>query len=218
MWAALTWNNNQFELPIASLFSNNRFTDRNGGQHASINLLDVEERLAVGVVEYIEVNYDQTTRRSSGSNDVLDTDAGTVTRTHTTVLAGLEPLKVKRLGELAGYWKSVQRRGIVSSLDMKLQTDVESVDEVTVTARWIDQGGALPGGYRWIDMEDELQAMSSANMLVYADELAGHFKDCRINYNAHVGAINALSSQQSVIDYNITTGWPTDPFPPPEDD
>jgi hypothetical protein len=218
MWAELTWNNNQFGLPIASLFSNNRFTDRHGGQCASINLLDAEERLACGVVEYVEVNFDQTTRRSSGTTDVLDADAGTVTRTHTTVLAGLEPLKAKRLSELVGRWKTVQRRGIVSSLDMKLQTDVESVDEVTVTARWIDQGGALPGGYRWIDMEGELQSISSANMLVYADELAGHFKDCRINYNAHVGAINALSAKQAVVDYDITTGWPDDPFPPPEDD
>jgi hypothetical protein len=55
---------------------------------------------------------------------------------------------------------------------------------------------------------DGFVALSATELVAAADAVGAHVRSCFAAEKAHVAAIDALTDQQAVIDYDATAGWP----------
>jgi hypothetical protein len=55
---------------------------------------------------------------------------------------------------------------------------------------------------------DGFAALGALELIAAADAVGAHVRSCFAAEKAHVAAIDALTDQQAVIDYDATAGWP----------
>lgn len=113
----------------------------------------------------------------------------------------LEDLKRTKLAELASVRYQKETGG-----HMGFRTDRESQALLTgaALAATIDAGYTVDwkGSDGWV-------TMNATQLLQAAQLIRAHVQSCFSNERAHSAAIAALQTQQEVIDYDITTGWPS---------
>lgn len=164
----------------------------------------VAEKAAIGIAELVIVGQ----RKSDvfyWNNEVDSVINGVPTRTVTATLKDIAMLKASRLAELAQHRYSVETGGMTVN-GMKVATDDRSKSLINgafnlcqsvpaTTVQWKTDAGFV--------------SLSAAQVAAIAVAIGQFVQACFTAEATHIDAINALATGQAVLDYDITTGWPT---------
>ena len=168
---------------------------------------------AIGIAPYVEVNYNKQTLVSTGKSDTYEN--GTVTTTHTTQLKDIEILKTRAKQAIIDKRTEVARGGI-TYLTKKLATDGNALNDINLIFNMLNSGVAFPENtISWDTMDGDVFTATEVQFLGFVKAVAVHRVNATKAAKVHTDAIDALSAQQEVIDYDNTSGWPENPVVAP---
>jgi hypothetical protein len=111
-----------------------------------------------------------------------------------------------KLTQLANYRFNIETGGITLVDGTKILTDRESQAQATSAYTSLLNGLLTNVNWKasngWVNVT--LESFASVAQII-----ANHVQDCFNNEKVHSDAINTLTDSQSVIDYDITIGWPS---------
>jgi hypothetical protein len=172
-----------------------------------------EERLALGIVHYVETNYDRQNYVSTGKSDALD--GFTVTTTHTMAFKAPDLLKTKRKQEVINKRTEVARGGIVYA-DKNLATDGGALNDINLIFNMLNSGVSFPEHtISWDTMDGDVFTATEAQFLAFVKAVAQHRVSSTKAAKVHTDAIDALTTSQQVMDYDMSSGWPSNPVVAP---
>ena len=176
-------------------------------------LWSTEKLNAIGVAPYVEVKFDQRNYVSTGKSDAYVD--GTVTTTHTTQLKDIEILKTRAKQAIIAKRTEVARGGI-TYLTKKLATDGNALNDINLIFNMLNSGVAFPENtISWDTMDGDVLDATEAQFFGFVKAVAVHRVNATKAAKVHTDAIDALSAQQEVIDYDNTSGWPENPVVAP---
>lgn len=214
-----------FGLPvIGSPFRDNiSVVDDEGNQYPRTiwKLWTTAELNALGYAPFTEKNFDQVNYRSTGTTDMYAD--GEVTRTHTTTLAKADVLKRRKLDKLKAYRKQKETGGAIWSPDAgvtlyAISTDDESQRKTVGAKVHMDSTGKPDRKWTVVDSNgDKVRITVTKQEFKALGEAVGDHVDATYDAEeAHLAAINALTTSQEVYDYDFTqdivdSEWPVNP-------
>lgn len=151
-------------------------------------------------------------------NYYYNADANTWTFTNnqfiegnTPTLKSIEILKRKRIDELTRL-RITTALGGMTVLTKPVATDQESQNRVNIVASALAAGEPFPaGGVPFYSMEGERVRLNETQFQTLVRAMALHLIQCQDVFETHEDALNALITQQEVVDYDITAGFPANP-------
>lgn len=176
-------------------------------------LWSTAELNAIGLAPYVEVRFDQKSYVSTGKSDVYEN--GTVTTTHTTALKPIEKLKTDAKQKVINKRTEVARGGIVY-LTKNVATDGNAMNDINLIFNMLNSGETFPGNtIPWDTMDGDVLNATEAQFLGFVKAVALHRVNATKAAKVHTDAIDALSTSQQVLDYDMSTGWPANPVVSP---
>ena len=217
-WALMTWNDVQlqYEEPIIKIYTTpTAFVDRNGNQHSQKAMAkrSNEDLATVGIFPYIEANaVDRVNEVQTGFNDVFD--GTTLTRTFTKTFRAVDDIKAWKVKQIQDHRDGVLYSGLISTTGSKpISTQPIDLVRYTYAALTVLQGNRTfpAGGLKLMTMDNERLSVNEAQFQTLIDDIALHTHNTDTNADTHIAAVEALSDEQQIIDYDFSTGWPANP-------
>lgn len=176
-------------------------------------LWSTAELYTIGLAPFVEVRFDQKNYVSTGKSEVFEN--GTVTMTHTTELKPIEKLKTDAKKNVINKRTEVARGGIVYATK-NLATDGNAMNDINLIFNLLNAGETFPGNtIPWDTMDGDVLNANEAQFLGFAKAVAQHRVSATKAAKVHTDAIDALSVQQDVLDYDNSAGWPANPVVTP---
>lgn len=210
------WGHKTNDAPLTInpvVFSGGAWTDPNGVQHPRGAFTKAAFRAANNIVELVEPTIDERYYIASAplgtftllSPGVYEIDRNVIQKPFLGLLQ-------TRIDEVETLRRSVLYGGITSQTKpvSTVPSELHTFDLMALTVL-LGNRAFPPGGVKVATMEGERVNMNETQFKQLMDDLALHFYNTDINADMHIVAINALSTQQELIDYDITTGWPANP-------
>lgn len=183
-----------------------------GVQYPPVALRDAAWRAANAIVEIQDQPYDSNHEYLGAVIGYTDLTNGVWQENNTILTYPLEQLQAITIKDIQFKREQVLRGGIVV-LNKPVSTDSGDVDKVLLMDSWRKiAGNTWPvGGVSIFTLEGERVKVNETQFDTLVSTLATHFYLTDNNADAHISAVEALATQQEVIDYDITTGWPANP-------
>ncbi len=173
----------------------------NPAEWAALNIYDSQQ---VG-------NHPDGRYYSSYENITFNEGLGRVDRTVVSSPKPVADVKTAKKLEVEEKMKAVMRGG-VTILTKPIATDQESVDKFSLIGAALSLGEPYPGGGIVIyTMTGERVNMTEAQFKDGLSDIARHFIIASNNAASHMAAIEALSTHADVVNYDYSTGWPSNP-------
>lgn len=198
-------------VPVPLTYRGKEWIDSEGVQHPRNALKDPDFRAAHNIVEILPASYDPRTQTASGVTGYVDNGNGTWSEQRIITLRPLETLRQQALARIDQKRKAVLRGGI-TVLGKPISTDLGDIDKYTLIASSLSLGEVYPaGGIKVFTLEGERVQVSEANFSVLIKALAMHFYKTDNNADLHISMVEALTTQQDIISYDLMVGWPANP-------
>ena len=168
----------------------------------------------VGWARFGEVPINDRDLESAGTVD--DFTAGQITRTHNTKLKPLAVLKTRKKSDVFNRRIDIASGGITFS-SKPFSTSNDAMNEINLIFNALNAGESFPGGtIPWETLDNQILNANETQFLAFAKEVAQHRIKATKAAQAHITAINALSTKVAVAGYDITgdivgNEWPVNP-------
>tara|TARA_Y100000310_G_C20395927_1_gene675105 strand:+ start:98 stop:772 length:675 start_codon:yes stop_codon:yes gene_type:complete len=209
-------------LPIVRVFNDNRGvflpnwpTADGSNQTSSIWKMWTDAELnAVGYARFTDVPI--TDPNMSQTAPVDDFTDGKVTRTYTGVLRNVDVLKNKKKVDVLGHRRGVAAGGITFATK-PFATDSSAMNDINLISNALNAGETFPGGtIPWDTLDNDVLDANETQFLAFAKAVAAHRIKATKAAKAHTDAVEALTTSQEVVDYDLTADivgseWPENP-------
>lgn len=204
------YNNSGTLEPI--VYTDGVWIDGNGVRHPRSNFAFASWRTENNVVEVLDYQYDRNTHVAGPVTGYTDNGDGTFTEQRTTTPKSLDRVKAVRVNEVLRKRQAVMRGG-VTTMNKPISTAESDIDALLLMAATLALGNRpFPvAGVVFYTMEGERVVANETQFKQGVDDIALHFYNTDVTADAHIAAIEALTTSQEIIDYDINTGWPTNP-------
>lgn len=103
----------------------------------------------------------------------------------------------------------------ISTVVYPFDSDMLSIQKIIGMVAAIGAGISIPAGFTWTTMDNQEVSLDAIEMVNLGSVALTHVNDSHANSRTHKTAIDAFTSgqEQSLIDYDISTGWPINPLP-----
>lgn len=169
----------------------------------SVRLLTPAERRDRGIYDFIPAGSVPKYHRAGSASYVIDNAAGTVTETVAAVPWPIEDVITDVKAKLAEYRYAIETGGITVA-GVAVKTDRES--QATLTGAWV-QVQTNPAALIDWKGNDGWTQIDKATVVLLAGAVGTHVQKCFTCEKRHSDAIDALTTVNEVVAYDITTGW-----------
>ncbi len=164
-----------------------------------------DEYRAVGLYPIVgsQPQYDRAIQNISSPTYEVDEATKTINKVYVVSGKPLDDVKAKKLEELAAKAFEVEIQGVTVGSD-EIGTDRESVGRVTGALSLM---GRNPTATTDFKTKGGWAVANKAALEAIQDAIWSHVKGVAANEKSHYDAINALTTAQEVVDYDISAGW-----------
>jgi len=179
-------------------------------KHPKQNLKVKSFRDDHGIVEVREQRVDETLYTKT-SPTLVEIEPGLWERQYTAVPKNLESQKARVIQAITSMRERVLRGGI-TVLTKPMSTDSGDIDKYNSIASAVGMGTPYPAsGIKAFTLTGERVNINAVNFGKLMEAIATHFIMTDNNADQHISAVEALTTEQEVIDYDYSVGWPPNP-------
>jgi len=127
----------------------------------------------------------------------------------------VEQAKAIKFRELRTKQLEIRRGEVIYSANT-YPSDIVSYDRLLTQNLLFTAETEVPAGYYILDINREEISSNLIDLQTITQLIQQLFYACELAYDIHYAAIDALTTIEDIMAYDVTTGWPTIPYMEPE--